>query len=182
MCMCGETKDHIIARRSTADGKHVALWSTGELTWALGFLVRGSARPRTDEQRERALAAGWRVMAEVELYDADEVSALVRAARWACDHGKDRRTMLSRLNARPSIKPVWTVLEADREGKALVRVWRLPRLSHPGLVVWDEARGAGSRGRYQVMREIGRSGTVAPTGFQFHSLAKLGEYLDGTRQ
>ena len=37
-------------------------------------------------------------------------------------------------------------------------VWRLPRLVAPGLAVWRE------RGRYMVMREIGRTGTYTAAG------------------
>jgi hypothetical protein len=178
VCSCGDRRAHVIARRSTADGKHVALWSDGSLTWALGVAVRGSANPRTPEARQRALAAGWLVLGDVELYDADEVSGLVRAARWSADRGKGRETMLARLNAPAELRPVWRVQEAGRDGKPLVRTWRLPRLRWPGLVVWDEARGSHGRGRYHLLSEVGRSGTLAATGIQFHSLRELRAHLE----
>jgi hypothetical protein len=178
ICSCGEAADHVIARRSTADGKHVLLWSSGELTWALGYRIRGAAHPRTPEQRTKALAAGRLVAESVGFYDADEVTSLVLAARWAADRGKGRAEMISKLNERAPLRPAWTVYQADRDGKPTVRLWRLPRITHPGLVVWDESVGSRGRGRYQLMREIGRTGTLEPTGSQFHSLRELQAHLD----
>ncbi len=75
------TEPTIIARRSTSDGKHVCLWSDGLLTWAMGYFIKGAARPRTESGRNEALRAGWLVLGDVELYDAAEVPTLVRAAR-----------------------------------------------------------------------------------------------------
>src|SRR5690606_11738239 len=84
-CTCGNPDDHVIARRVTADGKHVLAWDDGTLTWALGYAIRGSASPRTPEGRERARRAAWLVLDDVCLFDADEVPALIRAARWAAE-------------------------------------------------------------------------------------------------
>ncbi len=85
------------------------------------------------------------------------------------------------------LKPHWTTLEADRDGNPTLRVWRLPRLSHPGLAVWDTPRNA-SRGRYEVMTEVRAGGlgqrsegvTYATTGIRFRDLEKLSQYLRET--
>jgi hypothetical protein len=168
-CSCGNHEDHIIARRMTADGKSVLLWSDGSLTWALGHAIRGSAHPRTTEQRNAALRAGRLVLGDVCLYDASEVSALVSAARWAAARDGLPGTMRSRLSAmsRPKLRPQWTVLSTDARGRTTVRVWRLNRIQYPGLAIWHE------RGRYSVMSEIGRSGTFQTTGITGTTLSSV---------
>lgn len=169
-CTCGEVALHTVARRSTADGKHVLLWSDGSLTWALGYAIKGSAFPRTAEQRERALRAGWLVVGEVCIHNADDVSDLVAAARWVADRDAnglpgDVRARLRAMRTPSGPKPVWTVLEADRDGRPTLRVWKLPRLGWSGLAVWHE------RGRFEVMREVRRgAGTYETTGFRASTL------------
>jgi hypothetical protein len=175
-------KDTVLARRKTADGKIVALWSDGSLSWALGNVIKGSPNARTAAQVKEALAAGWLVLGEVELYDADEVSRLIAVARKAAQRGGDPGDVRKAFAEDAPLRPIWTVMEADRDGTPRVRVWKLPRLSHPGQAVWDETRGAHGRGRYHVMREVGRSGTFKPTGVQFHDLRALAQYLRETSQ
>ena len=92
------TEPTIIARRSTADGKHVCLWSDGLLTWAFGYHIKGAARPRTQAAREQAFTAAWLVLGDVELYDADEIPTLVKAARWAAARDGLPGTMRQRFN------------------------------------------------------------------------------------
>lgn len=177
-CSCSDTNPHVIARRLTADEKIVCLWDDGSLTWALGHAIKGSANPRTEAQRSQALKAGWLVMGDVCIHDAADVSALVAAARWAADRDGLPGTMRGRLAdmATPrGPRPVWTILETDATGKATLRVWRLPRMGWPGLAVWHE------RGRYEIMREIGRSGTYESTGFVAHTLSKIVTLLQGLR-
>jgi hypothetical protein len=148
-CSCSETKGHVVARRSTADGKHVVLHSDGSLTWSLGYSIKNSPFPRTDAQRELALRAGWLVLGEVELHDADAVSSLVAAARWVAERSGLPGDVRRRLAAERGPCPVWEVLSADRDGKATCRVWRLPRMLYPGgLAIWHE------RGRYDVIRLV----------------------------
>lgn len=170
-CTCGETKPHVIKRRSTADGKHVLLWDDGTLTWALGYAIRGAARPKTPAQIDIARRAGWLVLGEVELYNADAVSDLVAAARWTAERGGlpgDMRRRYAEITAPKSPSPVWSVLSADRDGKPTLRVWRLPRLGWAGLAVWHE------RGRYEVMREVRRgTGTYEATGFRANTLSEV---------
>ena len=41
MCTCGTTDTHEIARRQTADGIGVVLWSDGAITGRLGVALHG---------------------------------------------------------------------------------------------------------------------------------------------
>lgn len=161
-----------IATRRTAQGSIVHLWDDGTLTWALGRYIKGSPCPRTDEQRVEALRAGWLVMGDVELYDDDEVPALVAAARWTARRGGDPGMMRDRLHGSAVMRPVWTTLETDRDGTPRVQCWKLPRLRWPGLAVWREC------GRYSVWAEISGSGSYKPTGVDFSNLRSLTEYLN----
>jgi hypothetical protein len=120
-------------------------------------------------------------MGEVEIHDAEDVPRLIAAARKVAKRGGKPGDVRDEFAKEAPLRPVWEVQETDRNGNPLVRVWKLPRMSHPGLAVWDEVRGSGGRGRYQVMQEIKRgSGTYAPTGVQFHDLASLAKYLRET--
>ena len=163
-CSCDDHTDHVVGRRTTADGKRVSLWSDGSLPWALGYAIRGSAHPRTEGQRSRALTAGWLVLGEVCLYDASEVSGLISAARWSADRDGSPGTMRARLHRSAAPKPVWEVLQTDRDGRPTSRVWRLPRIQFPGVAIWHE------RGTYEVMHEIGHTGTFSPTGIRSKTL------------
>jgi hypothetical protein len=169
------TLTHAVARRRTADDKTVCLWDDGSLTWALGMAIRGSAHPRTPEQTARALRAGWLVLGEVEMFDADEVSSLIAAARWAADRDGLPGTLRARLVAQSApmgSRPVWTVTATDADGNATAREWHLPRMSPwAGLVVSHE------RGRFEILRAVQRSGlgvrsekVLVPTGFVRSSL------------
>lgn len=184
------SKDGILARRKTFDGKAIMLWSDGSLTWALGSVIKGSPNARTAAGIEEAVRAGWLVLGEVEVHDADDVSRLIGAARKVVHRASVHGTQANPGDVRAELfkaaplKPHWTTLEADRDGKPTVRVWRLPRMSHPGLAVWDGLRNA-SRGRYEVMMEaraggLGQrsgGGTYVTTGVRFHDLATLAKYL-----
>jgi len=163
---------HWIAFRKTAQGTVIHLWPDGAITWALGLYVKGSPHARTDAQIAEARTAGWLVMGEVELYDDDEVPALIKAARWAAARGLDPGAMRAHLHRPTVLRPVWEVVEADRDGNPRVRVWKLPRLRWPGLSVWSD--GA----TYSIWREIsGGRGTYGPTGIEFSNLAELSAHL-----
>lgn len=180
-CSCGESGHHVIARRVTADGKHVLAWDDGTLTWALGYAIRGSANPRTPEGRERARRAAWLVLEDVCLFNADEVPALVKAARWAAESGSGRAGMWGRLRGPKrgtvaGLVPRWTVRQTDRDGRPTLRVWTLPRLAYPGLVVWHE------RGIYEVLLADPQDPEVVrDTGFRARTLRELGELLPQLR-
>lgn len=72
------------------------------------------------------------------------------------------------------MKPSWTVLEADASGRPRTRVWRLPRLLHPGVAIWHE------RGVYEVMHQIGRTDTYLPSGIRGRTLRRVLATLRGT--
>jgi len=182
-CTCGETEPHIIARRSTTDGKHVCLWDDGSLTWALGYTIRGAAQPKTAAQRAEARRAGWLVLGEVCLYSAAEVSELVAAARWAVKRDGLPGTLRKRLHSQREAKsmptwlrPTWVTYAADRDGKPTLRVWRLHRLSPwAGHAVWRE------RGQFELLtirRERHRAGESAETtGIKFATLGAMQKWL-----
>ena len=176
-CICGQEKDHPIARRATADGTHVLLWSTGEVTGALGYKLPGVPM-------RRDLPTGRRFIDEVCLWDTSELWALYKAARKPGLPGEVRKRAHGYLNPPP--KPVWEVVSADRDGRPTERVWRLPRLAWPGLHVFDVARGRGAGDRYQVWYEdrghLGQERCVLrDTGMSFRTLTDLGRYLEEVR-
>ena len=161
-----------IATRRTAQGSIVHLWQDGAITWALGRYIDGSAHPRTAEQATCALVAGWLVMGDVELYDDEEVPALIAAARWTAARNGTPGEMRSRLHRRAPLRPVWLTLESDRDGRPVVQCWKLPRLRWPGLAIWKD------RGRYSAWNEVCGSGTYEPTGCEFANLREVAVYLD----
>lgn len=180
ICTCAHNDSHTIARRSTADGKSVLLWNDGSITWAMGYAIKGSPFPRTEKQRATARRAGGLVLGEVSLYDAAELPTLIAAARWAADRDGLPGTLRARYAALTEPKGprlVWTVIQADRDGRPTCRVSRLSRLGWPGLAVWHE------RGRYEVMREVPRgSGTLEATGFTARTLRELRALLPTLRE
>jgi hypothetical protein len=151
----------IIARRKTSDGHLVHLWSDGDLTWALGRAIRGVRLPRNGD-----LTVGWAVLGEVELYDASEVLALIKAAQRGGLPGEIRHRFDRAAGRRAAPRLDWQVLQTDRDGRPTARVARLPRIAFgPGLAIWHE------RGRYDVVREHPpRSDTYENTGFSFSTL------------
>lgn len=82
-CPCGTREDHEIARRRTSDGKTIMFWSDGLVTRAMGFGIKGIGAARSAYETAKNVEAAWLVADEVELYDVDEVAALVKAARRA---------------------------------------------------------------------------------------------------
>ena len=73
MCSCGNTSPHPIARRTTADGVHVDIWSDGMVTDAsviAGYLP-GVGRKRLPAARL------WAFAGEVCLYPVGDLASLV---------------------------------------------------------------------------------------------------------
>lgn len=181
-CSCGEGRHHVVARRSTADGKHVLAWDDGALTWALGYFIQGA--PRGGSAHARGVSR--LVLGEVELWPSEDIPLLVSAARWTERRGGtpgDMRRKARELAAPAMPPPRWTVLRTDRDGRATTRVWVLPRLveAWAGLVVWHES--AGSHGRpYQLMRRLGRSDTLTRTGFAWSTLREAIQHLSSLRE
>lgn len=180
LCTCGDAASHVVARRLTADGVAVCLWDDGAVTGRLGYAIDGVpiVRPRGAEGRARALRAGRLLMGEVVIHDASEVGALYAACRWVAERGGLPGDVRRRLadQQRVTLRPVWTVLSADRNGRPTLRVWRLPRLRWPGMAVWD-ACTSGRGGRYELAYEIQRSGTYESSGLRFATLAALAAHL-----
>lgn len=190
-CTCGNAQPHRVAWRRTADGAHVELWDDGALTGAGGLAFPGVpvARPRTDEARRQALAAGRLVAGELArptedpsaaLYDAGELPTLYATARRlvARDLGAtpgglraafaeaEERAALARFPVR------WETIAAG------CRVGHLPRIRWPGLAVWHE------RGVYEVMMVqrvavvgVRTSEALVPTGFRFGTMRDLVRHL-----
>lgn len=155
-CTCGEARPHKIARRRTADDKIVLLWDDGSLTSALGAVIRGSANPRTDEQRAEARLAGWLVLGEVSLYDADEITPLIKTARAlvrrdpGAQPGDLRAAMRRQREAAQLPSPTWETCAGFRLGT-------FPRITGlASLAIWHET----DRGTYQVMH-VSRTGAIA---------------------
>ena len=101
-CSCGCTEPHQIARRTTADGVRLAVWSDGAVTLAVGIYLRGLGIPRSAWARATRARAVRLVMGDLEMFDATEIPPLVKAAEatyrhtWSSDH--DRRAfVLSRF-------------------------------------------------------------------------------------
>lgn len=184
-CTCGETATHEIARRQTADGATVVLWSDGAVTGRMGFKLPGvpMVRPTSAAPLRTALAAAWLLAGEVSLYDCAELPALYAACRWVAARGGQPGDVRARLAAAeaapPSLRPLWTVISADRDGRPTERMWRLPRLRWPGLAVFDFC---GRAERYEVF-SVHRGDRRAPgsyattTGFRCATLTELAAYL-----
>lgn len=189
-CSCSEDRPHEIARRLTADGVGLVLWSDGALAGVLGFKLRGvpMRQPRTPEARDLALRAGWLLLGEVELWDAEEIGDLYRAAERAARRDGLPGTLRALMaeQARPRLELRWTVTAADRDGRPTERQVHLPRLRWPGWMVIDFCGSTFSGpGRYQIFRlETNRTpgcrefATAAyPTGLAFRSQRALAAFL-----
>jgi hypothetical protein len=175
--------------RQTADGITIDLWDDGAVTGALGYRLRGVPvrRPLTPEAQHRARTAGLLLLGEVCLWKREDVPDLYRAAERAARldglPGTVRRLMRETRNAPPAIALHWTVVAADRNGRPLERVCRLPRLWWPGYVVFDFCGSVGSaRGRYVLMEDKQRNGTCTQTGFAFGTLRDLRAHLTAIRE
>lgn len=190
LCSCGTDRPHQIARRLTADGIAVALWSDGALSSGMGRQLPGvpMRRPRTPKARELALCAGRLLLGEVELWDLAELGDLYAAAERAA-RGDGLPGTLRALMAEfecPRLELRWTVVAADPKGRPTERRARLPRLRWPRTMVVDYCGGPGSaRGRYCLMNIVQapatatlRSGDVlADTGLAFDSQRDLFAFL-----
>lgn len=163
-------KPEVIAKRQSADHVTIKLWSDGSVTTGMNIIIGQGAR--TQKALGWYLAAGWLAMGDVELYDSSEIRDLLLAARWAAERGLGPDEMRTHLHQKPNLKPIWTVLQADRDGKPTLKCWVLPRLRWPGLAVFHE------RGTYQLCQEIGhKTGTYEPTEFEFANLRQLTDHL-----
>lgn len=168
----------VIARRKTSDGKLVLLWSDGSISGAMSYQIKGV--PMTKDTQ-----VGWLFVSEVELYSYAELPALYKAAKWAAkrngNHGDVRARVGKLLTPKPmKLKPIWTVVSTDRDGKPTDRYWKLDRVRWPGLVVWDHVN-QGRGGRYEVA-SIDRNGTINPnSGVRVRTMGEVAKYLATVR-
>lgn len=180
-CSCGESCIHPVARRRTSDGVSVALHSDGAVTGRFGFGLDGVpiVRPRTREARDLALRAGWLFVGEVEAHPYADIGQLYAACRWAAARDGLPGTVRARMAKRPALKPAWTVVSADRDGRPTSRYWRLPRLLGAGTVVWDHVSVGASGGRYEIHRVVkGSNGeTCVPTGIRFATIEEVSDFI-----
>lgn len=183
-CLCGFAGGvHVVARRQTADGIGVSMWSDGALGSRFGHGLPGvpMARPRSSGAVASALRAGWLFLGAVELYDLDELPALYRACTRVAKRGGDHGDVRAEAGRQAPLMPHWEVYEADRSGRARLRFWRLPRLLLADTGVFDHI--SHPRGRYEVVtigRDSARGRDLAcTTGFHFATLDALSAHLRG---
>lgn len=186
-CSCGFAGGvHVVARRQTADGIAVSMWSDGALGSRFGQALPGVpvARPRSSVAVAVALRVGWLFLGAVELYDLDELPALYRACVRVAKRGGDHGDVRAEAGRKAPLVPHWEVYEADRDGRPRLRFWRLPRLLWADMGVFDHV--SHPRGRYELVtigRDSARGRDLAcTTGFHFATLEALSAHLRGEVQ
>ena len=171
-CTCGNTCDHVVCKRTTADGIHVQMHSDGAVVGRMGFKIEGVpvARPRSREAVSVALRAGWLFMGEVEAYDYEELGTLYAACRWVAERDGMPGSVRVRLHYVGRMRPVWTVVSCDRDGRPTCRYWRLPRAIAGHFVVWDHVSVGASGGRYEIGSVTPGDDVFQTTGIRFNRL------------
>jgi len=182
--------DEIVVFQKTADNIRVILWSDGSITSGMGFKLKGIplVRPKTKAKLDLAIRVGSMLLGDLSLYDASELGAAYKAYKWATEKHKtpgEARTRFHKAAGggakKTTFKPKWEVLRADRKGKPTERVWRLPRMRWPGLVVWDHmGKWRGGRERYELVN-LDRGGIAKGTGFTFKNMVDLEQHLLGLK-
>lgn len=71
MCTCGNTEPHVIAHKTTSDGRPVEIYSDGYVTSKLGYLYPSVGRRRVPQSQLLAFAG------DVCIYTAEELGGLV---------------------------------------------------------------------------------------------------------
>jgi hypothetical protein len=100
-CSCGCAEPHEVARRKTANGVTVVLWSDGGVSGVMGMHVWGEAA-RSSERHAAYMRGGWLLMEEVGLYESKDLRRLVKTARRAVEQKREaplaylRRVMAGR--------------------------------------------------------------------------------------
>lgn len=171
------TSNTVIAKALTFDGKRVNLWSDGVVTFAFSGIT-GVGAARDPAKVTANLRAGWWIMGDACLYTSEEIGAVITAARKlaardpSANPGDFRAFVEKALNPEYVVRPVWTTIEADRDGNPRVQCWRLPRIFWPGLAIWRDGAV------YSIWCEVGRTGTFGPTGVTFRNLRELTAHLE----
>lgn len=86
-----------IARGKTFDDKSVVLWENGHVTLALGHCLPGVGVSHSAYEQRLDVEAGWIVIGEAGLYNGNELSKLVKAARKAVRQRFDQPLRATRL-------------------------------------------------------------------------------------
>lgn len=178
VCPCGELVDHVIAQRTTSDGKEVYAYSDGAITGFMGRRLPGVpvAKPRTIEASHRERRAAQLFMGEVCLWNEADLGRLHKAARKAAANGGDAGDVRRGMKRSEAILIPFRVSEVSPAGAVVERfaVFRLGRLFHVAIL-WSRSRGyemghmvAGAMGRYDVFEA---------SGFVFKNLAGVQAHL-----
>lgn len=165
-----------VTKRRLYSGEVLTLWADGDLTDTSSFRVAGWSLPRSVDGKRQALAAGWLLMGEAEIFELDELPALIKAAKWGAKRDAipgDVRAKASEILRRAAAPvPSWEVTEADSRGATVARQWRPSRLSPWGRYgVIDDRRMR--EGRYLLAPLVGPD-TIG-RGLHFR---RLGDLLD----
>jgi len=101
MCSCGNSAIHKIARRHTADGYPVDIFSDGTIRAGFWFGLRGLGTPRSKFAKERRAKAVLLMADTFELYDLEEIPALIKVAEKTLGHAyisdAHRRSHVARM-------------------------------------------------------------------------------------
>ena len=81
LCSCGCDHPHVIARRETADGKLIHVWSDGDVTTSMGWGLIGIGRGRTAFSRAAYRQAALDIIDDVSLYTFEELPHIIHFAR-----------------------------------------------------------------------------------------------------
>lgn len=101
LCSCGCREAHVIAKRETADGVRVEIWSDGDIT-RRGFALPGVGQGRSNWSRRAFAQAARDLCDDIALFTIAELPAALKAARkenlrgcnWSSD--ADRRNTIVR--------------------------------------------------------------------------------------
>lgn len=149
-CHCGDRNPHVVARRRTADGIGIALWSNATVTGFFGHALKGfPTRSAAVDAAAARRDAMWLFAGEVEAYDLEECAVLYKAALTVARRGGipgDVRAEFARLNE-PKIRFAWVTTVADRDGRWVEQTARLDRMRWPGVVIGRTRAG------YEVLYE-----------------------------
>ena len=78
-CSCGCAEAHVIARRVTADGARLEVWSDGTITQR-GIWIRGLGETRSAWALSTRVRAARLMMDDFGIYDLSEIADLVKIA------------------------------------------------------------------------------------------------------
>lgn len=148
-CPCGDHGTHVVARRRTADGIGIALWSNATITGFFGHALKGLPTRSAPSDASARRDAMWLFAGEVGLYDLEECAVLYKAALTVARRGGlpgDVRAEFARLSE-PKIRFAWVTTATDRDGRWTEQTARLDRMRWPGVIIGRTRAG------YEVLYE-----------------------------